>query len=123
MITFKLYSNLPSGKNAVKITRTGHRYPDKRFKLWRDEALLQINKQRYASGNTETITYKCGLVVDYTPGDRIIRDVPGLLDALCHVLEKAGVVKSDGLIRDCKWHEFPIDREHPMAVVTIRRLT
>jgi hypothetical protein len=46
-----------------------------------------------------------------------------MLSALCHVLAKAGIVKDDGLIRDVEWHEFPIDREHPMAVVTIRRLT
>src|SRR5688572_13447136 len=118
-MTFKLLSNLPSGKNAVKITRTGQRYPDKRFKVWRDEALRQISTQ--LNGH-KPITYRCGLVVDYTPGDRITRDVPGLCDALCHVLEKAGIVVNDGLIRDVEWHEFPIDREHPMAVVTVKRL-
>jgi Holliday junction resolvase RusA-like endonuclease len=67
-------------------------------------------------------THKCKLVVDYTPADARVRDVDGMLSALCHVLAKAGIVKDDGLIRDVEWHEFPIDREQPMAVVTIRRL-
>jgi hypothetical protein len=37
-------------------------------------------------------------------------------------MEKAKVIENDGLIRDVEWHEFPIDREHPMAVVTVKRL-
>jgi Holliday junction resolvase RusA-like endonuclease len=68
------------------------------------------------------LTGKCRLIVDYTPADARVRDVDGMLSALCHVLAKAGIVKDDGLIRDVEWHEFPIDREHPMAVVTVKRL-
>jgi hypothetical protein len=68
------------------------------------------------------LSVRCKLIVDYVPGDNRVRDVAGMLDAICHVLEKIGLVDNDGLIRDCEWHEFPIDREHPMAVVTIKRL-
>jgi hypothetical protein len=37
-----LYGQLPSGKNAIKITRTGKRYPDQRFVLWRANAMAQL---------------------------------------------------------------------------------
>jgi len=69
------------------------------------------------------IDYRCALVVDYVPSDNRTRDVDGMLSALCYVLAKAGIVKDDGLIRDVMWHEYPMDREHPMATVTIRSLT
>jgi Holliday junction resolvase RusA-like endonuclease len=121
-MTFKLMGQLPSGKNRIIVTRTGHRFPDpkSRFPKWRDDVMKQITAQLKPdwSGFTE----RCKMIVDYTPSDLRTRDVPGMLDALCHVLAKAGIVKDDGLIRDVEWHEFPIDREHPMAVVTIRRL-
>jgi hypothetical protein len=121
-MTFKLMGQLPSGKNRIIVTRTGHRFPDpkSRFPKWRDDVMKQIMEQSLFV--VSPATHKCRLIVDYTPGDLRTRDVPGMLDALCHVLAKAGIVKDDGLIRDVEWHEFPIDREHPMAVVTIRRL-
>jgi len=67
-------------------------------------------------------TTRCKLIVDYVPGDYRVRDVDGMLSALCHVLAKAGIVKDDGLIREVEWNEFPVDKEHPMATVTIRTL-
>jgi Holliday junction resolvase RusA-like endonuclease len=120
-MTFKLMGQLPSGKNRIIVTRTGHRFPDpkSRFPKWRDDVMKQLGEQVF---DHWPLTYKCRLIVDYTPGDLRTRDVPGMLDALCHVLAKAGIVKDDGLIRDVEWHEFPIDREHPMAVVTVKRL-
>lgn len=123
--TFKILGNMPSGKNRIIVTRTGHRFPDpkSRFPKWRDEALKQLAEQVYRIETVHScpfpVTNKCKLIVDYVPGDRIVRDVPGLLDALCHVLERAGIVTNDGLIRDCEWHEFAMDREHPMVTVTI----
>jgi Holliday junction resolvase RusA-like endonuclease len=83
--------------------------------------LRQLHQQLYSGrGHFATITKKCKLIVDYTPADARVRDVDGMLSALCHVLAKAGIVKDDGLIREVDWHEFPMDRENPMAVVTIR---
>ncbi len=112
------------------VTRTGHRYPDpkSRFPKWRDEALKQLAAQVTREVNRQLcrardvhfpITTKCKLVVDYVPGDRIVRDISGMLDALCHVLERAGIVKCDGLIRDCEWHEFEMDRKEPMVTLTV----
>jgi hypothetical protein len=120
-MTFKLMGQLPSGKNRIIVTRSGHRFPDpkSRFPKWRDEAMKQIFTQ---IADKPMVVHKCKLVVDYVPGDARVRDCAGMIDALCHVMEKAKVIENDGLIRDVEWHEFPIDREHPMAVVTVKRL-
>src|SRR5688572_12208694 len=115
-MTFKLLGSLPSGKNRIIVTRTGKRFPDpkSRFPGWRDDVMKQLGEQipklRYDLMTRLPLTTKCGLVVDYTPADARVRDVDGMLSALCHVLAKAGIVKDDGLIRDVEWHEFPIDR-------------
>ena len=65
---------------------------------------------------------RIALIVDYTPGDLRTRDVAGMLDAICHLLERSGLIEHDGLIRDCTWHEFPMDRTKPQATVTLRTL-
>jgi Holliday junction resolvase RusA-like endonuclease len=119
-ITFTITDQLPSGKNAVKMTRKGHRYPDERFTAWRTKALHELQSQ--CDGFPQPIRHKLALIVDYTPGDRRTRDVAGMLDAICHLLERSGLIENDGLIRDCTWHEFEMDRKKPQAVVTLRRL-
>jgi Holliday junction resolvase RusA-like endonuclease len=125
-MTFKLMGQLPSGKNRIIVTRTGHRFPDpkSRFPKWRDDVMKQLVSQMSGPAweHSLPLSCKCRLIVDYTPADARVRDVDGMLSALCHVLAKAGIVKDDGLIRDVEWHEFPLDREHPMAVVTVKRL-
>ena len=115
-LEFQLFGQMPSGKNQVKITRTGHRYPDKRFVAWRKDALLQLQKpcEQYRQEGVylplgSTISLKC----IYTPGDRRVRDVPGILDALCHLLMQANIVEDDGLIRNVEWIERVMDRKHP----------
>ena len=119
-ITFTLSQQLPSGKNAVVVTRSGHRFPAKRFTDWREKALIEL--QRQCDGYPQPIRERIALIVDYTPGDKRTRDVAGMLDAICHLLERSGLIENDGLIRDCTWHEFEMDREQPRAVVTLRRL-
>jgi hypothetical protein len=54
-VTFTLTGQIPSGKNAVVVTRTGMRFPAKRFKLWREDALKQLSFHNIV---------KAGLVVD-----------------------------------------------------------
>lgn len=63
------------------------------------------------------------LIVDYVPGDLRKRDVPGMLDALLHVLERGGYVVDDAQIRQVTWTPFPIDRQHPRCTVTLSPLT
>lgn len=119
-ITFTITGQMPSGKNAVVVTRTGHRFPAKRFTDWRTKALDELQTQ--CDGIPQPIRHKLALIVDYTPGDLRVRDVAGMLDAICHLLERSGLIENDGLIRDCTWHEFEMDRQKPHAVVTLRAL-
>jgi Holliday junction resolvase RusA-like endonuclease len=119
-VTFTLAGQMPSGKNAVVVTRTGHRFPSKRFTAWRAEALTQLHAQ--CDGFPQPIRHKVKLIVDYTPGDRRVRDVAGMMDALCHLLERSGLIENDGLIRECEWHEFEMNRAQPQACVTLRKL-
>lgn len=111
--TFVLQMQIPSGKNAVQITRTGKRYPGKRFKAWRDEAMGQL---------TYPVTEFTGpvtMIVDYVPGDNIRRDVPGLLDALCHLIEKVGLVQDDAQVKSVLWTTFPVQPKRPRCSVSL----
>lgn len=119
-ITFTLSGILPSGKNAVVVTRTGHRFPKKRFTDWRTQAMQELRQQ--CDGYPQPLRERLALIVDYTPGDRRTRDVAGMIDALCHLFERSGLIENDGLIRDCTWHEFDMDRTNPQAVITLRKL-
>lgn len=78
--------------------------------------------RRQCDGFPQPIRHKVKLIVDYTPGDRRVRDVAGMMDALCHLLERSGLIENDGLIRECEWHEFEMNRAQPQACVTLRKL-
>ena len=110
-MTFRLSGQIPSGKNAVVVTRTGMRFPAKRFKLWREQALAQLGEQ--GAGQQEPIDQTVSLECEYTPGDRRTRDVPGMLDALLHVIVKAGLLVDDGLVWAVTWRRNELDRENP----------
>lgn len=117
MITFALQGILPSGKNAVKNTRSGHRYPSKRFVDWRTQALTEL--QRQCDGIPQPVRYRMKMSVAYVPGDKRVRDVAGMTDALCHLLERSGLIENDGLIRDITWEELPLDRKNARAVIVL----
>jgi Holliday junction resolvase RusA-like endonuclease len=120
----------PSGKNAVQITRTGHRYPTKRFTTWREASLSAIKEQ------VEQVKANVGhpmerhlhgppysLHVSYWPGDLRRRDVPGMLDAVFHVLERARLVEDDAHITHVQWTTEAVDRTTPrveLRLVSIR---
>lgn len=114
-VMFTLDGQMKSGKNLVQVTRTGQRYPKKGFKVWRDAMLKQIPKDAPFEGPV-------ALIVDYVPGDLLRRDAPGILDALCHLLEKGGVLFDDAQVKNVNWYQWPLDREHPKCRVTIQEL-
>ena len=88
-----------SGKNSVKTTRTGHRYPNDRFVNWREEVLGQLISQADSRKplNNPHLILRCD--IRYWPTDRRTRDVPGMEDALYHCLERSGIIANDGQIK------------------------
>lgn len=123
-MTFTITGQLPSGKNAVIVTRTGMRFPAKRFKLWREQILKQLAPQvsTYAQEGAclplqSTITLEC----EYTPGDARTRDVDGMLGALLHVIVKAGLLTDDGLVWGVTWRRLEMDRNKPGLTFTMTR--
>lgn len=115
-MTFVINGQLTSGKNSVVVTRSGMRFPSKRFKNWREEVLKQLAPQvsMYTREGAclpleSTISLEC----EYTPGDRRTRDVPGMLDALLHVIVKAGLLVDDGLVWAVTWRRMEMDRDKP----------
>jgi len=113
ILTFTLHGQLKSGKNRVLITRTGHRYPPKTFKVWREAMLMQIGTVAHPFVGSVSMS------VDYVPGDKIRRDVPGMLDALCHVIEKAGLVVDDAQVKSVTWLTLPVAPKQARCVVTL----
>ncbi len=111
-----IVGQIQSGKNRILITRTGHRYPPERFKVWRDEVSGNLAKQWKDVPVTEPVRLHCL----YWPGDRRTRDVSGMEDAMFHVLVKAGVLKDDGLVWDCLWYRQPLNRKGPKVLITVQ---
>lgn len=128
MIKILLTDQLPSGKNQIKETFVKGRkvrYPDARFKAWRTVAARQIVMQLPLPWRT--ITTPCIMAVKYWPGDLLKRDVPGMEDAICHLIEHAPsdlhpIVKNDGLIRTMLWYYQDLDRANPRAEIVIEEV-
>lgn len=118
-MTIELKGQIPSGKNQQQIVMVRGRvmkFPNKRFKLWRADAAGQVALQQPGATG---IAAPCRMVVKYTPGDRLRRDVSGILDAIFHLLEHVGVVENDYFIQDVDWESLPLDRAAPGAVLTL----
>lgn len=116
-LTLTLRGQMQSGKNRVLITRTGHRYPTKRFADWRDKMVAEIRRQNGGQFFFQTPTKA---MVIYVPGDKRRRDVPGMLDSLFHCLERSGVVKDDALLQNIAWSTFDVDRKDPRLTIQIQ---
>lgn len=116
-LTFSLTAQIPSGKNAVKITRTGMRYPDKRFKAWRDDATKELLGQ--VTQENWPINKPVAIVVDYVPSDMRRRDMPGMLDAICHLIEKVGMLTDDCLVHQMSWKTFTPDKGNAGCRITV----
>lgn len=118
-----LLGQCPSGKNSIQTTRTGHRYPKQRFVQWRDLAVAQaIAAVRHGHGDPFLKPTVVAITVAYYYGDRRRRDVPGMLDAIFHVLERAGIVEDDAQIRHVVWTTVELAKESPRVVVALREV-
>lgn len=107
-----------SGKNGVKTTRSGVRYPTPAFKTWRQFCLEAVEQQGHSGAKLDG---ELNCVINYTPGDLIRRDVPGMMDAIFHVLERAEVVLDDAKIsNEVKWFRHPLDRKNPKVEIFLQ---
>ena len=118
-MTIALTGQLPSGKNQVQqLWRNGkvHRYPNATFKAWREQAAREILMQaRPALPLSAPIKLTC----EYWPGDRIVRDVSGQLDAIFSLLVYARILTNDGLVYDVVWKRHELNRKFPKVVMEI----
>lgn len=119
--SFTLSGQIRGGKNNMKVGRNGKHYPDKTFAKWRDAAVGEVRKHL----SRQPIPYFpkpliLEIEVHYAAGDLRRRDIPGMLDALFHVLERAQVVEDDAQIQEAHWYQFPVNREHPSVRVTVK---
>lgn len=111
--TFLLNGQISGGKNNILVTRQGRRIPNKSFSKWLALSLAQLPAVR------PTYTTPVHLIVDYVRGDDRRRDMPALLDALCHLLEKANLLLDDKQVVSLRWNSYPMDREAPSCRVTL----
>lgn len=117
-VEITLSGQMKSGKNGMLVDpQSGRHYPSPQFREWRDRMKAAIIDQV----GIKKISEPCSILVKYTPGDRRRRDVPGMMDALCHVLERAGTVVDDSLLVHWLWAPQPMNRERPGAEIMIDR--
>ena len=60
------------------------------------------------------------ILIHYWPGDKRTRDVPGMVDALWHVLQKVGFVEDDSQFKHVEWIEEEVDRDNPRVLCKVR---
>jgi len=115
-INLLMIGQIRGGKNNMVVTRSGLHFPKKEWAKWRDEKVAEIKGQ--LPQDWEPISAPCNMNLFYVSGDKRRRDQPAIIDAIFHVLEKAGVVKDDTLIWVSK-STRDYDKENPLAEMEI----
>ena len=112
-----LKGQVRGGKNNMRMTRTGRHYPDPKFVLWRADMLRQIAKQL---PTIHTITeYGFHWCFEYTPEDKRRRDIPAVLDAVFHVLEKAFIVRDDFQIQNIEFRTLEANKDNAGILIHV----
>ncbi len=130
-INLHLEGQCTSGKNAVIVTRTGHRFPCKRFIDWRADAIAQIHPQLEAQraslerkGVIFPIAFPVSVQIEYWAQDNRRRDAPGIIDALWHLIEKIGIVTDDvllgGVKQSLQFHNCGVDKTQVGVTIVIK---
>ena len=117
MLTFTLRDQIKSGKNALLITRTGRHVPSSAFVQWRKQASKEVLAQ--VSLHKKPLLGPLVCVADYVPQDQRRRDLPGLADAIWHLLEYTGLIQDDSQIVELHWHGYKQDVAAPCLKVTL----
>ena len=113
-----ILGQIKSGKNNMRMTRTGKHYPNPEWAKWRNNVLDQIKEQNI--GQWEKFDAPCRVTVRYWKGDLRRRDVPGMIDALWHCFERSGIVSDDKWFEHVEWIPMGIDdNDNPRVEVEI----
>lgn len=120
-LSITIRGQVKGGKNNIGITRNGRRFPKASWAKWRDDAARQVKAQwndwNYGGFKRIPFTIPLNVRLDYFAGDKRRRDMPAIIDAVWHVLEKAGVVADDTLL----WAVFSTrdyDKANPRVTIT-----
>lgn len=105
---------IKGGKNNICITRTGHRFPNTKWAKWRDKMVASVKAQ--LPPEFKTIDFPTNIRLTYWAEDKRRRDMPAIVDAIFHVLEKAGVATDDTLLWVAQSSRH-YDKENPGALV------
>ena len=109
---FKIPGQIRGGKNNMITTRSGLHFPRREWAIWRNETVNRLLFQK----KSPIIEVETRAHIHYTPADNRRRDVPAVIDAIWHCLERAGIVKDDSLIKDVLFHGF---KKSPSAGVEL----
>jgi len=93
---------------------------------WRDDALWQLKSQIIkfkGDGYRFPIDKPICVSIHYWTKDKHRRDAPSIIDALWHVLEKAGIVTDDRYLggEDCTliFNHMGIDKDNPHILLDL----
>lgn len=114
ILEIKITGQIIGGKNNICITRTGRRFPNKKWAAWRDLKVGEVRAR--LPKDFKTIDHPVNVEIDYVAGDKRRRDFPAICDSIWHVLEKAGVVSDDTLLWPSK-STRGYSKEMPMTIL------
>jgi Holliday junction resolvase RusA-like endonuclease len=114
-VKIEFSEKIAGGKNNIIICRNGLRFPKKSWAEWRDRNVTAVRLQ--LPQGFQTITEPVNVRLDYRAGDKRRRDMPAIVDAIFHVLEKCAIVSDDTLIWVTESSRV-YDKENPGATIT-----
>lgn len=123
-LNITLTDQIPSGKNAMGIARTGRHYAKPRFASWRSIAAHEILKQKVKLTPAQHLGLPLFgdlvVTISYRAFDNVVRDLPGMQDALWHLLAYTNIIENDGQIKGVTW-QYPWRTEGPCVEMEIRQ--
>jgi Holliday junction resolvase RusA-like endonuclease len=122
-----LTDQIPSGKNSMGITQTGRHYAKPRFESWRSIAAYEILRQKmtWCSSLRKCLPLKTDVTVTISYRElepvpaKGVRDLPGMQDALWHLLTHTGLLANDGQIKGVLW-QYPWRTDGPCIIMELR---
>ncbi len=116
-IQLRITGQVRGGKNNMGVTKTGKHFPRPKWAAWRNIAVREILGQ--LPSGWMSIKVPVSVHLYYVAGDKRRRDQPAILDAIWHVLEKAGVVLDDTLLWVTESTREQGTKETARALITI----